>query len=357
MSPEIINPHLSEQIKPVESKVLLTSSNHLFISDIHGRDPNLENQLNQIIESGKNNQQDRPEIVFFLGDIVGTDSLAKLQKLFYDVYNPAKKLLQDNPQATDNQILGLTNKDENITQLHQLLWDFIYQTKGSSNLTDKFRTDHIRQLVTYSHFGHFTSNLPDSVKNRLKNDMEENAQIWLDIMNKFVENGSLVAVIEGNWDARTPLDFCPTPECQELPLDQRLFSLRKFLSEQKNHNIVYFDETGVIETENEIFVLCPFDSSVAGPKNPNLDPTDNRQVILVSHAQIDWKSVKGDTAMTKESQTIQANMKPFLEDIKAKTAIHGHLHDQIDSETYQVSNCTVQYLPKGHHRVINFQKS
>jgi len=317
--------------------------NYLFVGDIHGRDPKLEEELIKIAAGS-----DVPKILFFLSDIVGTEKLDKLQKLFYNgVVNHVRKLLIEKPDATDIEILSLPIGDNKIVaDGGQEIQEFLF---GKTNIDVANNIKYIRELAQYVHFGHFVSNLPKEIKAVLQKDMEDNAKIWIDIMTQFTNQGTSVAVIEGNWDARTPLDFYPTTECKALPIKERSFYFKNYLR-SSNDRINYFNQESSIETKNEVFIILPFDSVI------NLDLPEkfktNRKIILVSHAQIDWHAIKGDTPMTAEGKKIQENMKKIIEHINPDYAVHGHLHNQ--GLDYFFNDIDVKYLPLGTCRFIDF---
>lgn len=320
-------------------------NNYLFVSDIHGRDTNLETDLINIANSNS-----VPKIVFFLGDIIGTTKLDQLQKLFYNgVVNYAKQIL---PETSDEKILNYpTANGETLSDGIQNIWNFLYEPRELGN---KFKADYIRELATYAHFGHFCSNLPEPVRKNLQEEMKENAKVWIDIMTKFTNQGSLVVVVEGNWDARTPLDFFPIKdECKPIPTEERSFYFKDFLK-STNDQILYFDQAGTIETEDEIFVIWPFDCATNATIIPEFEERETRKIILVSHTQIDWTSIKGNTPMTGEGRKIQESMGMTFTNLHANTAVHGHLHDTISTDGYFFKEKFIHYLPKGTCRYIDF---
>lgn len=322
---------------------------YFFVSDIHGRNLKLEIELKKIAQD----KESKPKIIFFLGDIVGTEKLDKLQKLFYNgIVNHVRKLLIEKPDATDIEILSLPIGDNKIVaDGGQEIQEFLF---GKTNIDVANNIKYIRELAQYVHFGHFVSNLPKEIKAVLQKDMEDNAKIWIDIMTQFTNQGTNVVIIEGNWDARTPLDFYPTTECKPLPIKERGFYLKDFLK-SLNDKVRYFDQVGTIETENEIFVLWPFDSAVEATMVPEFDENqETKKIILVSHAQIDWSSVNGDKPMTNEGRKIQDNMPMTFDDVKADTAVHGHLHDSIGTDGYLFKQKFIHYLPKDTCRFIDF---
>lgn len=321
-------------------------SKYLFVSDIHGRYPELEEKLLAAATNGNH------EIVFFLGDIVGTESLDKLQKLFYNsIVNPAKSILRENSQISDQELLfardchGKTIVDGGIE-----IWRFLFGDTPSTEQAAKY----VRELIKYTHFGHFVSNLPEPIRQMLQEDMEKNARVWIDIMTQFTDNGSLVVIVEGNWDARTPLDFvADKTNCQAMPNEERSFYFKKYLK-SLNKKVLYFDQVGTLETEDEIFVLWPFDCAVNTTEVPEFEDEETRKIVLVSHSQIDWESVKGDTPMTAEGHKIQDNMPMTFRDVKANTAVHGHLHDKIGTDGYLFDGKFIHYLPMRIMREISF---
>lgn len=288
----------------------------LFVSDLHGDIPPKLESISHEFE-GK---------VIFLGDIAGTESLRKLQKLFYNgVYNAIKNLLKQNKQPTPAEILSYPNELGN-TILDGVTNLWIFLNNISPSFTDiTFAADYALELSQYEHFGHFVSNLPQIIKDKLNQDIEKNATEIIQIMTNFTNRGCSVYVLEGNWDARTPVDFYPTPKCKPLPINQRGFSLKKTIR-RINPKILYFDTVTTVETQDKIFVFWPFDSATISTVVPKIKEDEQREIILVSHAQIDWTQVNGNTHMTPENQKIQANMPKVIHDLKPSIAIHGHTH-------------------------------
>lgn len=322
---------------------------YLFVSDLHGYNQKLDDTLYEI------GQRSRPEIVFFIGDIVGTDLLDQLQKLFYNgIFNPIKKLLGQNDKPSDSEILNFS-ATEGVTILDgcKNMCNFL------ASLDPKYHhpTSYAKFAMTlsgYVHFGHFVGNLTPSIRKTLQKDMESNAEKDIRIMADFVEHGSMVVVVEGNWDARTPLDFYPNGEV--IPPQRRIFRFKKFLLE-KSPKVLYFDQSGIIETDTCIFVIWPFDSAVTSTQIPKIgDNEQNKKVVLVSHAQISWEAIKGDIPMTNEGKKIENNMPTVASDLKANAVVHGHLHDKIANNFsgYIFEGTFVHYLPKDTCRFIDF---
>ena len=322
------------------------AENYLFISDIHGYDQSLFEKLQTIAKS-----ESVPQIVFFLGDIVGTESLDKLQKAYYNgVVNHVKKLLKENPNATEEDILNQPiNDTQTVADGVQELWNLIYEPIELSPL---FKVEYIIELIDYLHFGHFISNLPESIKLTLRQDLEKNAKYWIDLSQEFIDRGSQVVIIEGNWDARTPLDFHPDKdECRSLPTNLRDFYFKDFLK-SLNSGIIFYDQIGKIETADKLFVLLPYDEIINYDPDYFIKTETNKDVVLVSHAQACWQPIKGSIPLSYEGQKIEANIKNVISNYKPAFIVHGHLHDT--GTDYLYKNIPVFYLPLRTFRFIDF---
>lgn len=316
---------------------------YLFVSDIHGYNQNLAIELEEIA------QDNPPRIVFFTGDLVGTDLLDNLQKLFYEVFNKMKTLKNASNQEIHRAVCKETSE----------LYDYL--NKISNNFNGVELIQFAKTISTYTHFGHFVGNLPSEIKDKLKKDIEINAQKMLDIMVKFTCAGSEVVIVEGNWDARTPLDFYPSIRCIPIPIKDRLFYLKDFIK-FRNQKIIFIDSPTLIETENINFQLLSFDNCMN--YEPGTFKSDsNKPVILISHVQADWQAVKKQAAMTFESKQISEKIKTIISDLQPSAIVHGHLHSKLIDQQGQEcdgylypenNNIKVHYLPLHAYRFINF---
>lgn len=326
---------------------------YLFVSDLHGS----TKQFPEIADAAQTS-----EIVFLLGDVIGTQSLADLQKLFYNsVVNPAKKLLLgSNPDASDDELLQFINPENKETILagYQQLQNYLESLDNQNHHQDPAAD--IRQMTEYQHFGHWVGNLPQSIRNVLKHDLDQNAITAVNLMNQLVKNGTLVVVIEGNWDARTPLDFFPGKKCLPIPISQRSFYFHDTIIKRGlniHHGIKYYHQPGVIETSDCFFVIWPFDATVTPTQVPEIENRHGKKIVVVSHAQVSWKAVKGDTSINSENQAIEQNMPMVITDLRADAMVHGHLHQPFPNNVsgYIFDNHTlVHYLPLDTNRFIRF---
>lgn len=307
----------------------------LVVSDLHGMVPENLESLSQTLKGP----------VVFLGDVVGTTLLDQLQKLFYNgVYNHLKKLLNVNSNPKLGELYCFpTEKGQTLHDGFMALVGFLNQI-GKLNV-DSF-SDYVLGLSRYVHFGHFVSNLPEEIRQALQKDMEVNAQKIIGLMTNFTNRGQDVFVIEGNWDARTPLDFYPTDECKPLPVNERSFYFKDYLL-KNNSKVCYFNTVGTFNLDQHVFVFWPFDSSVVHTQVPEIYKADldknGGKLILFSHGQADWYSVKGDIPMTSEGSKIQEVMAIVINDLKPDIIVHGHLHE--NKPDYFYNGIPVTYCP------------
>lgn len=326
----------------------------LFVSDLHGLQ--VQKRIKEALEKYPSVRR-----VFFLGDVIGTTELAKLQKLFYNVYNQVRAALNQQPNITDNDLLNF-KINETVTignELNKLI-DFLASI-GEHDL--QFSGEQVRQIANYVHYGHFVGNLGDQARDSLRQGLEFNARSIVDFAVDIAkEYGILFHIVEGNWDARTPLDFNRGTQCLPLPKEKRSFYLGDFVRNNEVYPkyISYSDKPSVVydHSSRVAFVLWPFDSATTPTKVPKII-FDDYGVVLVSHAHILWSPIKGETPMTAESRNVAINMPMVINHIKAGAAVHGHLHDHIEASGYYYTDNTgipipVHYLRLGEIRAISF---
>lgn len=306
----------------------------LVVSDLHGKVPEGLEVLSQSFNGP----------VIFLGDIVGTDLLGKLQKIFYDgFFNPLKKLLANTNPGETSILSYPAENNQTIGEAYCCLTDFLRQI-GPFEVESP--SDYVWSLRHYVHFGHFVSNLPEGIRQGLQKDMEDNALKIINLMSNFTNRGQEVFMVEGNWDARTPLDFYSTEECLPLPVGERSFYFKDFLKKQ-NPKVHYFSDIGQIKYHQHHFVFWPFDSAVINTTVPDsfkVKPDqDDGKLILFSHGQADWFAVKGNSPMTGEGSRIQETMATVIKDLKPNVIVHGHLHQESPDYFYQ--DIPVYYFP------------
>ena len=327
---------------------MISLGKYLFISDLHGRYSPLEYNLSLILKNQK-----APEIIFFLGDIIGIESLDYIKRLFYDqIINPTKTLLStSNNDISDIEILkNHINNEKNVADVSQELWSYLYSSNETLSVIDIIVF--IKGLLTYDDFGDFIRNIRYDARYRLQKIIEKNIDIWVSLMKKFIEKDSQIVVVEGNWDACSPLDHYASASSSFLPVEKRSFSLKNYL-QAKDKNVLYLQKGGTIETEKEIFLIWPFSSAINDDIPPEINRKD-KKLILVSHAHVDWGSIKGTLPINEEDQILQTNMQKLAKVIRPDYIVHGHLHDQ--AKNYFFDNIKTYYLPFRHFSFIDFDQ-
>lgn len=326
----------------------------LFVSDIHGRQPPLESQLLTHADS-----KYPPELVIFLGDIVGNNLLGQLHPIFYNkIVHPVRNLLKQNPNATDDDIINCPIEKNSTLRV-------VDGCKELNNLLRKIDpfynagmsyADIARQLIGFVHFGHFCSNLSDKIIDALNQDMRNSAEAIYEIMDKFTRRYCFVVVVEGNWDARRPLDFAKGPKCIPLPPEQRKFCYREFIASKHNPQILYLDHQHTMSLGDTELIFFPFDAIINYDGSPILlDPKIKRKILIV-HGHASYRAIKGNIPMGKEDQIIEEKMALIIDKVKPDKIIHGHLHQDTfhGNPGYTTSTgIPVEYLPLGTYRFID----
>ena len=298
--------------------------------------------------------QDKPGTVFFTGDIVGTDLLERLHMLFYGgVYNPMKKLLKDNPYPTNDEILNFKIIGGTISTGVDNIVNFLKKLDLEFRIKDKAKF--AKKIVRYDHFGHFCSNLPQKIRDKLKMDMSKNAEAVYQLMDDYTQKGWKVIIVEGNWDARTPLDWEFRQKCVATRLENRPFIFKHFIELRKNPNIYYFDTATTIETEDYIFSIWPFDAVIDVQQQLPTITKDKRKRIMISHTQINKDLIKGETPITKETKKINRNMQVVIDLIKPDIIVHGHMDEDSQVNQYLYQNIPVFHIPLRTATFIDFE--
>lgn len=293
---------------------------YLFVSDIRGNDENLEKELKQIVADVS------PSIVFFLDDIVVTQAMDQLKNLFYQVHKPMRELFKNNPYPKDQEILSYPiENNRTLVCACAELWEHLhhlYPKYKSFNAVTFAKT-----IASHIDFRHYFSDLPDEIQEIVKKDTEVNAHKIIDLMSELAKE-SLVVILEG----KTNYHF------------KRYFDI-------SNPNVTYLDEAGIIETEDSIFVLCPYDNALYAAPIP-IPNQDNRKIILAAYGVLDCKSIKDDTPTSPENSNIELNIKNIFNDLKPDAVVHAYIQDQ--GNDYVYNNTPVYYLPAQTVRLINF---
>jgi hypothetical protein len=334
-----------------------------YVGDVHGGNQELFDRLKEL-------QENPPEYLIFNGDIMGTENFARLQFLFYEyLNNHSKNVLGTDPEISDQELLDSTgsNKNEEIFSLKSgfiKVREFELELAGKSkdeikevinSLTDEKIADEIRRYSKYAHYGHYASNLPEAAKKNLAHGLEENAQKLVDLLLPLMSKGSQVIMLQGNWDARSPVDFVPGEEkAIPLPENERLFSPRKFFEER---GIKFFDKMTTIETKTTLQILFPFDSLVNFPnmsreKRQQLIEKvkkareENKGIIAVGHGEPNFEIHnlhKPDNKSTGEHALVVKGFTEALSIILPDEIVYGHMHFPLNDKDSAEMDINTKY--------------
>lgn len=351
----------------------------VYISDIHGGNEAIIHQLEDFAKYP-------PEALIMTGDVVGTDKFTDLQSLFYNHLNnfSRNKLLKEKPDATNQEILeyagepGVTKPSEDFNLKKGLLdiKKFEMKLEGKTpgeidlqlkSLTDEMIVSEIKRYAKYVHFGHYTSSLPAEIKSGLIGELEENASKLRNVLLAIQEKGTKVAIVEGNWDVRNPLDFEPNTETP-IPVkkENRIFNTENYFS---GVGIPYFSEIGTLHTGKTLQVLFPFDQITGYPnlseekkqelkRQVNQAREDNKQIIFVSHGEPSFKAHHLTDGKTPDGEHIKVvdGMRAILQDVVPDEIVYSHMHNKIsikdsDGMTRDMNNYSMKLNNDPHINV------
>lgn len=309
----------------------------LYLSDTHGNFQALKNLESHLA--------DPPDYLICMGDHFVTPSFRKIQDLFYNrIKNPLLNLLKINPKALDSEILDYTNPQK-TTLRHSFRELKLFEKQLATDstpfrLTDAEMAFEIRKFLTFEHYGHYTSNTAPDCKKQLGMELEGNALQFCNTIDKFIEAGTMVHIIEGNQDARTPIDFMPgIPEVKPLPINERVFYAGNFLRKRKYN---FYDSLGLLCTKKTIHVLVGFDETIsAAAADYSMDEIFQKTIIaemrnrdlgeinLALHGLI-TADIFGriHPTLNKENQLCLTGSRKIYDNFIPCHAIHGHLHHE-----------------------------
>lgn len=323
-----------------------------YVSDIHGLNDEQFQKLRDTLAQGNFDQ------VFFIGDIGGSEHLAKLQRLYYQGednltgkvgVNKYKELQKEG--ADDARILqelkgGYLNMYQYVKVLekHGNLLDEEAR-EMAEQLTDEQILEGIKWIGKHRHYGHFVSDtqggiINDHVIATLAADVESYYDRFAHMIAELHLNSKTrTFVLQGNWDARLPFDFKAGTDTPE-PLDpeQRRFNESAFF---KKKGIPYFTRTGLVETDQAVHVMVPFDSVAKDVDSEKADLTTlkinrlsrrlekarnkRKNIVMVTHAVPAWER-HGRTAAPGEAQTTERNLQKLVGELHPDQVIYGHEH-------------------------------
>ncbi len=349
-----------DKVKEVNKKYTETIG---YAGDVHGdSEGELLAKLEMMLDTP-------PEYLIFNGDIVGNEQFTVLQRPFYnDLNNHSKPLLNEQPEITDDALLSkvvdttpqgdITLKDGFIKLRHaELTIGGMSETEADQTvgaLTPETIAAEIRRYAEYVHYGHYASNLPETIQSKLLEGLKENAQRYADIMNKFVEKGTAVHVLQGNWDARIPLDFVRgVPDA--VPLEESLFDIGKYFD---NTEIKFYDDIGYVDTKTSLQVILPFDSITDFPQRDEAARAEIKQrveaarathktVVLVAHGEPDFRvhNLSNPKLEAKgEHRLLLDGFQEILPIVEPDEIVHGHMHLPLTDEQGQEVGLNAKYV-------------
>ena len=322
----------------------------VYVSDVHGGNEAIISQLAEFAKYP-------PEALIMTGDVVGTDKFNLLQKYFYNHLNnhSRNELLKNNPDATDQEILDYQGtKDQpypdfNLKKGLKDLKKYEMELEGKNpeeidteikSLTDEQIVQEIKRYAKYVHYGHYASNLPADIKGGLIAGLEKNAEQLKNVLLSIQEKGTKVAIIEGNWDVRNPLDFkSGTEKPEPVSKEDRVFDTEKYFTEA---GIKYFSKIGTLETEKTLQVLLPFDQIIDYPNLPEEEKQNikkavdearqnDKQIIFTSHGEPSFRAhnLNNDKQASGEHAQLVLGMQTILGDITPDEIVYSHMHNKI----------------------------
>jgi predicted phosphodiesterase len=308
------------------------------VSDIHGLD---DPEFQKLRDTLLTQRFDR---IFFLGDIGGSPKLAKLQKLFYEsFYNKYKQLAKEG--AADEEILSsLRLGYTDLIRYERSLASFEKKPEEELNeeisqISDEEMLKGMKRRGSYGHYGHYVSDQSEEMIAYLSADVEHYYERFASLVAEIrLNTGTKVYLMEGNWDARLPMDFEKgTQKPEPLPPDQRRFQARRFF---KDHGIPYFTNIGFIENEESLVVMVPFDTVVksVGEEDSLVTPQkleqykervesarkSDKTVIMMAHAVPAWE--KHGKLATGEGEVTQRNLQALMTELTPDELVYGHEH-------------------------------
>jgi predicted phosphodiesterase len=338
-----------------------------YVSDIHGGDA-------EYLERLKGFSSQRQDVVIFEGDIVGTDKFSDLQRLYYNYLNnhSRNEVLKNQKEVGDEALLKYAGtkppeKDFTLKKGFLKLRRFELELEGKNPeeieaalgaLSDHEIAAEIRRYATYVHYGHYASNLPLRAREELAAGMKGNAERILSVMKEMQAKGTKVFVMEGNWDARAPIDFeAGTPDALPLPKDRRLFDPKAFF---EANGVPFFDTITTIETETTLQILLPFDAITGFP---NTDPAViakvkveaakallvKKSVVLVAHGEPNYRIhhlTSNGTTPAGEHTLIVNGMSAAIAAFRPDEVVYGHLHDSLTDEKGNKKDKNTKYALK-----------
>ena len=308
------------------------------VSDIHGLD---DPEFHKLRDTLLTQRFDR---IFFLGDIGGSPKLARLQKLFYEsFFNRYKQMIKDG--ALDSQILDelkpgffeLISYEKSLESYEKRPKEEIVEE--IAQISNDQLLEGMKKRGSYGHYGHYVSDQSEELISFLSADVEHYYERFTRLVAEIrLNTGTKVYLMEGNWDARLPMDFKKGTQSPEpLPLEKRRFNARTFF---KEHGVPYFTNVGFVENDESLVVMVPFDSVAKAvgqegsivteeklekyKKRVEKARSEHKTVIMMAHAVPAWE--KHGKLATGEGEVTQRNLQALMGELMPDELVYGHEH-------------------------------
>ncbi|MBI4097066.1 MAG: hypothetical protein HY428_01490 [Candidatus Levybacteria bacterium] len=323
-----------------------------YVSDIHEGSDWFYRHLERLIENP-------PEYAFFIGDVIGTPELTRLQRLFYNyVVNHIKELRSKNPNATDEEMLiyvGSVQPEEGAT--HTVRDGFLKLKeeelrlggeeeakikKRLVSMTDAEILAEMRTSIIPGNYGYYSSNLPERTIQNLKAGLRRNALNLIGYIKRLQDAGTHVAIVEGNWDIVASLDYeRGIPEMRIRPKEERIFPAKPIF---EAHGIPFYDTPAAIETKTSLHILLPFES-LKFHKETKVEQNEvlrkaveearkiGKTVIFVAHGAPVWEVHKPGQTATGENAEVMKGLHKAVRAFSPDEIVYGHLHDLLVDAT------------------------
>lgn len=293
------------------------SGKHLFVSTVGGFDQKVNSDLQRVLQ-----EPTIPELIFFLGDMSATKTLANLENIFNDIYQAMEKLLSKNRHPSDMEIKMFPIRDDFLLinacrKLHDALKEIDPTYSRTSYVSFAW------YVWVSENFNKFIDNLSPCAQEVIQKEQTRNAEDYIHLMTQFAEKGSRVIIVEGDKDINPPLKFN--------------FKDHIALASER---IQYVHQPKVIETDDYVFVVWPYDSQPS--EIPYLSNPYHKTVVVISHSHFISEAVEGNDPnnkkltnyMTKDDERIDGYMMDVVQQLGAKYGVHGHLHRPTDRSQY-----------------------
>lgn len=328
-----------------------------YVGCVHGGDDLLVQQLGEM-------EEQPPDHVIFTGDIAGSPEMEELKRRFYNlVYNRAKPLLSLNSEMSDGEILAYSEGQNAPLEARTLrdgyiaLFKFQRKLEGfadeiidqqCASLTSREIAMQIRHIASFPYYGNWVANLSASVRRGVLQTIETSAERLVKPIDRLREQKTKITIVSGNWDGKNSglgviagNDITP-------------FSTKQFLAK---HEIPFVQRPEILETNNVLHSLFPYDSLLSGVTEGHLRNLSRRAVeardqgkavIMVGHAEANWKvhtlPISRPAPNPPERDATIANFGHAMSRLRPDQVVYSHQHDRIRDEMRMQVGLNAKYI-------------